>query len=273
MTGSGDRGRSSIFTEKFLATARRAAVAAALEAGNYLVRQFGKRQAVGYKGAINLVTTADRQAERRIVRRIKKVFPDHSISAEEAEKRDTGSEFRWLIDPLDGTTNYAHGLPIYCVAIGLERSGEIILGVVYNPNLAELFLAVRGRGATLNGQRLRISTTRRLDRSLLATGFPYDIRTSKKNNLEYFRRFALSARAVRRCGAAALDMCYVACGRFDGFWELKLAPWDVAAASLVVAEAGGTLTDFSGGPFAITKSEVVASNGKIHRQMLAVLGR
>jgi myo-inositol-1(or 4)-monophosphatase len=246
-------------------------VAAALEAGNYLVRQFGKRQAVGYKGAINLVTTADRQAERRIVRRIKKVFPDHSIFAEESAQRETSSEFRWIIDPLDGTTNYAHGFPVFCVAIGLEREGVPVLGVAYDPSREELFVAERGQGASLNGNPIHVSHSASLNESLLATGFPYDIRVNPDNNLAEYAAFSLRCRGVRRLGSAVLDMCYVAAGRLDGFWELRLGPWDLAAGAIMVEEAGGRITDLGGGPFTLDKGQIVASNGRIHDEMVGVL--
>lgn len=265
--------------KSFSKQVRQVAIRAALEAGNMLIKRCHApnfsptTKTVGYKGAINLVTDADTRSEELIVRLISRNFPDHSICAEEREPTASDSEYRWLIDPLDGTTNYAHGLPIWCISIGLEQSGEMIFGLVYNPNLSEMYMAEKDKGATLNNVRIRVSTTRSLDKSLLATGFPYDIRESKVNNLEFFRRFALRARAVRRCGSAALDLCYLAAGRFDGFWELKLAPWDQAAGSLIVAEAGGTLSDFSGGRFSVELREIVASNGKIHNEMLRVLNK
>jgi myo-inositol-1(or 4)-monophosphatase len=172
---------------------------------------------------------------------------------------------------LDGTTNYAHGFPIYCVSIALARRGEVILGVIYDPARQELFSAVKGKGARLNGNKIHVSSTGRLSQSLLATGFPYDIRVSSVNNFDHFQNFALCAQAVRRAGSAALDLCYVAAGRFDGFWEMKLGPWDMAAGSLLVKEAGGKSTDFSGRPLQLEGKQVLASNGKIHRSMIQIL--
>ncbi|HET6369571.1 MAG TPA: inositol monophosphatase family protein, partial [Nitrospiria bacterium] len=183
------------------------------------------------------------------------------------------SPYRWIIDPLDGTTNYAHGFPCFCVSIGLEHEGNVLLGVVYDPIRSELFYAERGKGATLNGRRIRVSSTFSLSRSLLVTGFAYDIRISQENNIDHFTRFSMRSQGVRRTGSAALDLCYVASGRFDGFWEMKLHPWDVAAGSLIVKEAGGEISTFSGDPFYIDSKEILATNGKIHREMIAVLIR
>ena len=177
-----------------------------------------------------------------------------------------------MIDPLDGTTNFAHGFPAYCVSIGVEYQGRVIVGVVFDPTRQELFVAEAGRGAFLNGAQIHVSRTQKLDEGLLVTGFAYDIRESPANNLDHFARFALCAQGIRRTGTAALDLCYVAAGRFDGFWELKLHPWDTAAGVLIVLEAGGRVTDFKGGPFSIYDQEIVASNGIIHDAMLAVLG-
>jgi myo-inositol-1(or 4)-monophosphatase len=174
---------------------------------------------------------------------------------------------------LDGTTNYAHGYPVFCVSIALEKDGIIILGAIYDPMREEMFIAVRGEGAYLNGKKLSVSPTRDISRSLLATGFPYDIRNSKENNLDYFNSMAKEAQAIRRAGAAALDITYVAAGRFDGFWELKLMPWDMAAGLLMVEEAGGTVSDIFGGNWSISSQHVLASNGLIHEQMITVLKR
>jgi len=215
----------------------------------------------------------DREAERLIVDRLRAAFPDHTIITEEGEDFTTSSPYRWFIDPLDGTTNYAHGYPVFSVSIALEVDGEVNLGIVYAPYLNELFMAERGKGATLNEKPIHVSRTDKLNASLLATGFPYDIRHSKENNLNHFCNFALKAQAIRRGGSAALDLCYVACGRFDGYWELKLKPWDVAAGVLIVKEAGGCVTDLEGGRFDILSGDVVASNGRIHEEMLEVLKR
>jgi len=244
---------------------------AALEAGRLLMRHFRTKFSIAHKGDINIVTELDVAAEKLIVSRILEAFPTHSVLAEENHPDAARTRFTWIIDPLDGTTNYAHGLPFFCVSIGLEIDGQVEWGVVYNPNLEEVFTARRGQGAFLNQERLQVSKVSPLGASLLATGFPYDIRTSEQNNLGYFREFALTAQAVRRVGSAALDLCYVGCGRFDGFWELKLNPWDCAAGCLVVQEGGGRVTDFSGQPSSIYGGEFVASNGIIHDEMLAVI--
>ena len=244
---------------------------AALEAGRLLMRHFRTKFSIAHKGDINIVTELDVAAEKLIVSRILEAFPTHSVLAEENHPDAARTRFTWIIDPLDGTTNYAHGLPFFCVSIGLEIDGQVEWGVVYNPNLEEVFTARRGQGAFLNQERIQVSKVSPLGASLLATGFPYDIRTSEQNNLSYFQAFALTAQAVRRVGSAALDLCYVGCGRFDGFWELKLNPWDCAAGCLVVQEGGGRVSDFSGQPGSIYGREFVASNGIIHDQMIAVI--
>ena len=250
---------------------RDTAVAAAREAGAMLRERFGNAGTVEFKGEIDLVTEMDRLSEQAIVGRIKSAFPGHGILTEESAEEVGHSGYRWIIDPIDGTTNYAHAFPVFCVSIAFEQDGEVKLGVVYNPMLDELFVAEKGHGATLNGNRISVSKTGKLDKSLLATGFPYDIRTSPKNNLDNFARFAVKAQAIRRAGSAALDLCYVACGRFDGFWEMKLRPWDVAAAALMVKEAGGMITAFGGGGFSIYGHECLASNALVHEEMLSVL--
>lgn len=247
------------------------AVKAARKAGRMLAEHLGKAGKVEYKGAVDLVTEMDRRAESMIINEIRGGFPDHGILTEESKELKTGSGFKWIIDPLDGTTNYAHGFPMFCVSIAFEESGTVKLGVVYNPMLDELFLAEKGGGASLNGSKIRVSDTDTLDKSLLATGFPYDIRVSNRNNIDHFAAFATRGQAIRRAGSAALDLSYTACGRFDGFWEMKLRPWDVAAASLVVEEAGGKVTDFKNAAFSIYDDECLASNGRIHDQMLGVL--
>jgi myo-inositol-1(or 4)-monophosphatase len=252
-------------------TYRTLAIRAAKKAGQILQRRLGRVRNVDYKGAVNLVTEMDFLAEEVIVSEIRKEYPHHSFLAEEKVRQQVDSPFRWIIDPLDGTTNYAHGFPIFCVSIALEKEGEIILGVVYDPSRDELFVAEKGKGARLNGRRIRVSSTPKLSQSLLATGFPYDLRESPVNNFDHFRNFALRVHAVRRAGSAALDLCYVAAGRFDGFWEMKLGPWDLAAGSLIVKEAGGKVTDFQGKPLGLHGSHVLASNGKFHREMIKIL--
>ena len=252
---------------------REFAVCTAREAGAILKNRFNDKHTVDYKGEINIVTEADLLSEEMIKTRINQTFPGHDIVAEESPETDYGSEFRWIIDPLDGTTNYAHGYPVFCVSIALEKNGEVELGVIYNPMLDELFVTERGGGCFLNDKRLSVSGTADLSRSLLATGFPYDIRESKNNNINYFIALAMKAQAIRRAGSAALDMAYVAAGRFDGFWELKLKPWDTAAAWLMITEAGGIVTELNGGDFHLESPHVLASNGEIHRDMLEIINR
>jgi myo-inositol-1(or 4)-monophosphatase len=246
-----------------------AAMAVAEQAGDILMSRFGKALAIRYKDRINLVTRADRTSERVIVQRLQKSYPAYGILAEEG----TGiqGDTRWLIDPLDGTTNYVHGYPVFCVSIALEKEGRIVLGVIYDPTRKEMFTAQQGKGAFLNRRRIRVSGTRDIHRAFLVTGFAYDVQTSKDNNLDHFAAFIRKAQAVRRDGSAALNLAYLACGRFDGFWELKLHPWDTAAGSLLVAEAGGKTTDFRGGPFSIYGHETLATNGLIHKTMQKIL--
>jgi myo-inositol-1(or 4)-monophosphatase len=250
---------------------KKIAIQTALQSREILQKYQGKVKKIGYKGVVNLVTEADRISEDAIIKIIRKNFPEHNILTEESKGYEKESEYKWIIDPLDGTTNYAHGFPVYCVSIALEKEAEVILGVVYNPVLEELFVAEKNKGAFLNGERIYVSKTKELSRSLLATGFPYDIRESKVNNLDHFKNFALRAQAIRRAGSAALDLCYLAKGIFDGFWELKLSPWDTAAGILMVKEAGGKVTNFLGKKFSIYEKDILASNGKIHNQMIQVL--
>jgi len=247
------------------------AVNTAREAGRMLRERLGNAGRVEFKGSVDIVTEMDRASEAFITGALSAAFPADSMLAEEGAGFETGSEGRWIVDPLDGTTNYAHGFPFFCVSIAYERSGTVELGVVYNPMLDELFTAESGKGAYLNDNPIRVSSTADLDSSLLATGFPYDIRTSGNNNISHFTNFSLRAQAIRRAGSAALDICYVACGRFDGFWELKLKPWDVAAASLVVSEAGGVVSAFDGGEFSVYGDECLASNGALHSDMVSIL--
>jgi myo-inositol-1(or 4)-monophosphatase len=253
---------------------RRRAEELARQAGAILHAGQNRRRTIDYKGTINLVTEMDRKVERLIGRELHRSFPDHDLLAEEEEKNvDTGSEWRWIVDPLDGTTNYAHALPIYSVSIGLEHCGKMVVGVVYQPALDEMFSAEVGKDARLNGRRIEPSRETKLERSLLVTGFPYDMHTTRKDNLDNFRKFMKSSQAVRRLGSAALDLCYVACGRFDGFWEMKLSPWDVAAGSLICAEAGVRITNLMGDEFSVYEGSVIASGRRIHRQMLTLLHR
>lgn len=244
---------------------------AAREAGKFLMDHLHRAFAVARKGEINLVTEIDVAAEKLIVSRLTSAFPDHTVLAEEMHAQNASGAVTWIIDPLDGTTNYAHGFPVFSVSIGLEVEGIIEWGIVHNPNLEEVFTARRKRGAFLNGVPVHVSKTKSLDASLLATGFPYDIRTSTRNNLDYFRAFALHAQGVRRVGSAALDLCYVAAGRLDGFWELSLNPWDCAAGYLMVREAGGKVTNWRDEFGSIYERECLATNSLIHEQMLTVL--
>ncbi len=249
------------------------AIEAAKKAGALLKERLGASGRIEFKGAVDIVTEMDRASEDLILGEIKKAFPDHGILTEESAEIAARSPYRWIIDPLDGTTNYSHGFPVFCVSIAVENAGEVVLGVVYNPMLDELFTAEKDGGALLNGKKISVSKVKTLDKSLLATGFPYDIRKTRENNLDHFANFAVTAQAIRRAGAAALDMSCVACGRFDGFWEMKLKPWDVSAAGLIVMEAGGILSDFKGGPFSIHGAQTLASNGLIHEEMLSVLAK
>ena len=247
------------------------AAAAAKEAGRIQKEFTGKVTRVEYKGEINPVTEVDKLCEEVIVRRIREAFPAHDILTEESPFQGRGGRWKWIIDPLDGTTNYLRGLSCFSVSIALEVEGKVTLGVVYDPSLDELFHGELGRGAFLNGNRISVSATPILDRSFLCTGFPYDLRQHLDFYLRYFREFMLRSLAIRRLGSAALDLCYLAAGRFDGFWEFKLHAWDVAAASLIVTEAGGTVTDLRGRPFDIYGQEILASNGVLHDEMLRVI--
>lgn len=243
----------------------------AVKAGKLLLNRRHRHNKIKLKGRINIVTEADLASEKLIIRAIEKKYPDHSILTEEECSVEKNSDYRWIIDPIDGTTNYAHDFPFWCVSIGLEYRRTIIVGVVYDPLHDELFYASKNNGSCLNRKNIFVSSQRQLENSLLATGFPYDIGSSRENNLKYFSRFAKKAQAVRRAGSAALDLCYLACGRFDGFWELKLAPWDTAAAKLIVEEAGGRVTDFYGEKYSIYDKYILASNRKIHKQMIKIL--
>jgi len=247
------------------------AVAAAKEAGRIQMEHAGHSHSVEYKGAINPVTMVDKLCDQTITQLISNAFPDHDILTEESPFQKKGSPWRWIIDPLDGTTNYLHGYPCYCVSIGLELEGEVKLGVVYNPILDELFYAEKGGGAFLNGNRIFVSHEDHLDRSLLVTGFPYDVREHADFYLSYFRQFITRSFGLRRPGSAGIDLCYLAAGRFEGFWEWKLHAWDVAAGSLIITEAGGKVTDFHGQPYSIYSEEILASNGLVHEEMLEVI--
>ena len=249
----------------------RVAKESAFQAGNYLKENFEVKPKVEFKGEINLITERDRKSQQIVYNIISNAFPEHSILGEEELNIEKNKGLLWIVDPLDGTTNYAHGLPYFCVSIAFVENDETKVGVVYNPMLDEMIWAIRGEGAYLNDKRMKVSKEIDINKSLLATGFPYDLRKSQENNVNYFNSFIYKAQAVRRCGSAALDLAYVAASRYDGFWELKLYPWDTAAAALFVEEAGGKVTDFSGKSFNPFKKECLASNGIIHNQLLDVI--
>ncbi len=244
----------------------------ARQAGLILRNGFGQVHQVDYKGAIDPVTEVDRQSEAFLLGEIQRRFPEHTVVAEESGGVAGQASRRWYIDPLDGTVNFAHGLPIFSVSIAYAEDGQMRLGVVYDPMRDECFSAEAGQGAWLNGSPLQVSGTQTLDRSLLVTGFPYDIRTSPHTNLENFSRFSLAAQAVRRLGSAALDLCYVAAGRIDGYWEHGLAPWDIAAGSLIAREAGAMVSDIEGGQdFMQPPHSILAAPVGVHAQMLQLL--
>ena len=250
---------------------KKVALSSAKKAGRILREGMTRGLTISYKGDLNLVTQIDTLSEQMIVGEIRKHFRDHQILAEEGHNYESASPYRWIIDPLDGTTNYAHRFPYFCVSIGVEFEASMILGVIYDPIHQELFVAEKGQGATLNDRPIGVSPIFDLKEALLVTGFAYNVRTDVNNNLSHFSNLVKKAQGVRRMGSAALDLCYVASGRFDGFWELNLRPWDTAAGCLIVTEAGGTMTDFSGNPFSIDHPETLATNGKIHPAMVASL--
>jgi myo-inositol-1(or 4)-monophosphatase len=253
------------------------AIQTARDAGAILSDRLGRALQVSNKGDIDLVTEADLASEKLIIDRIQSHYPRHAILAEESgatagvEVVPGKSEWQWIVDPLDGTTNYAHGYPCFCVSIALERAGVIEVGVIYDPTRDEMFAAERGQGATLNGRRVRVSAVEDLNSAMLCTGFPYNVR-ERPNFAREFANFTMAAQAVRRDGSAAIDLAYVACGRFDGFWEDGLRAWDVAAGVLLIEEAGGRVSDFSGGALSIFTPKVLASNGLVHSAMMGVLG-
>lgn len=247
------------------------AIEAALAAGQLQRSRFDAAFSIDLKGAKNLVTELDLASEALIVEMIHRRFPEHGILAEEGDYPAGDGQHVWIIDPLDGTTNYAHGYPWFCVSIALAVGGELVAGAIYNPMTDELFSATTGGGAFRNGRRLSVSTRQPLAGALLGTGFPYDCATDPENNFDHFIRFQKAARGIRRAGAAALDLAYLAAGRLDGFWEVKLKPWDVAAGTLLVREAGGLVTAFDGSAYDVTNHRILASNGLIHDEMIALL--
>ena len=243
---------------------------AALEAGDILLAGLEGEFEIFKKGLVNLVTEIDFKAENAILERIRRHFPGHEILCEEQGLLKGAAEYRWIVDPLDGTINYSHHYPCFCVSIALEIRGNVALGVVYNPVSREMFTAQAGEGAFLNDRPIKVSASETMIDSLLCTGFSYD-REQVKKNLAHFDKASMTAQATRRDGSAALDICFVACGRFDGFWELTLHPWDVAAAELILAEAGGRVTDFRGEPCTHYEAAIVASNGRIHAAIVDML--
>jgi myo-inositol-1(or 4)-monophosphatase len=243
---------------------------AVLRAGALQSAKYGRQIEIAHKGEIDLVTEVDRACEAAILAAIRERFPDHDIVTEESATQSTGSRHVWFVDPVDGTTNFAHGYPFFCASVALACDGELVVGAVYDPIKRELFTAERGAGAHLNGRRLSVSKASELLRSLLVTGFPYDLRDDVERSLRLFNRFMARARAVRRDGAAALDLAYLAAGRIDGFWEERLKPWDVLAGALMVEEAGGRITRFDGAPIGLAADETLATNGALHPAMLEV---
>ncbi len=249
------------------------AIETARDAGQVLLEKFGRKINITMKGDINLVTEADLASEALIIERIKSYYPKHSILAEEAGNAVVmGGEntWKWIIDPLDGTTNYAHGYPCFCVTLALEHDGEVVLGVTFDPTRNELFAAERGRGASLNNKPIRVSETEEIGNALICTGFPYDFK-DREDFARHLTQFLLRSRGVRRDGSAAIDLAYVACGRFDGFWEEGLNAWDVAAGVLLIEEAGGQVSYYDGSKFSVYAPPICASNGLLHAQMLDVL--
>lgn len=245
---------------------------AVMAGAEQVVKYFNQTFDIKYKeGRNNLVTEADEASEKAIIEVIKKTYPDHHILTEESGDLPQQSEYKWIIDPIDGTINFAHGIPINCISVAVEKSGEMILGMVYNPHMNELFFAERGGGATLNGKPIKVSSETDAMKSCLVTGFPYTYIYEQNGPLQVFERLITEGVPVRRLGAAAIDLCWVACGRLDGFYEHRLQPWDSAAGFLIVEEAGGKVTDFDGNPYSPYQHRILATNGLIHEQMLKVI--
>ena len=252
---------------------REAATVLAEEAGAILLEGHGRAHRPEKKGRIDLVTLYDRRSEELILRRIAERFPGAAVLAEEsgAHAHTGGDSLRWIVDPLDGTTNYAHNYPFFSVSIAAELDGELVAGAVYDPVAREMFTAARGAGATLNSSPIHVSDIAELESALLVTGFPYDVREHPERVLPAFQAFLTRAQGVRRDGAATLNLCYTAMGRFDGFWEPRLAPWDMAAGTLILVEAGGRVSNYSGGAFELGSGEILATNAELHAEMIAVL--
>ncbi|MCW7753582.1 inositol monophosphatase [Desulfobotulus sp. H1] len=247
------------------------AVMAARVGGERLMAHFGNLNGIRKKGRTDLVTDADTASEQAVIDHIRNRFPDHGIMAEESGMQGDNTSFLWIIDPLDGTTNFAHGLPFFAVSIGISLDGRLLAGCVFNPVMQECFTAMEGKGACKNGIPISVSQTTSIEDSLLATGFPYSLDQKFDALTSRFRRCIRPARGIRRLGAASLDLCYVANGHFDGFWEEDLKPWDTAAGSIIAREAGALVTDFSGNPHHIHAAEILASNGRIHEPLRSLL--
>ena len=245
---------------------------AAYKSAKILNGYLGRLTTINKKGPIDLVTEADIESEKQIIATIRSLFPDHEILAEESGlNKSNPSIYKWIIDPLDGTTNFAHQIPIFSISIAFAIRGEIVVGVILNPVSGELFTAIRGNGATLNGKAIIVSDEKKISESLLATGFPYDVKQILDPVMIRFKQCIQAARGIRRLGSAALDLCFIACGRFDGFWEENLKPWDTAAGALIAEEAGAMITDFSGNPYTIDKKEILATNSHIHNDLKLIL--
>lgn len=253
--------------EQFLIEAKKIA----REAGEYQKSKLGRIEQVEFKGTINPVTEVDRYCERLIVNHLIQCFPDHGVLGEEGAKLNPGAAYQWIVDPLDGTVNFAHGCPLFAVSIALEFNKEVIIGVVFEPNRGELFHAVRGAGSFLNGNPIRVSQVSDFNQALIVSGFAYDIRETADVAVAHFQNMLLHAQAVRRDGVASTDLCYVACGRYDGFWERGLKAWDVAAGVLILTEAGGQVSAYDGSPHSIYANEILATNKLIHRTFSGIL--
>jgi myo-inositol-1(or 4)-monophosphatase len=253
------------------ASLRDASIELAREAGVVLREGYGRLHHPEHKGRIDLVTEYDRRSERVLIEGIRRRFPDHAVLAEESGEHVSNSRVRWVVDPLDGTTNFAHNYPFFCVSVGVEVDGTLAAAAVFDPVREELFAAASGAGATLNGISIRVSDIERLEDGLLVTGFPYDVREHPERSLPSFQAFLMRAQGIRRDGSAALNLCYLATGRFDGFWEGHLSAWDMAAGVLIVREAGGRVTNYAGGAFALEGRQILASNGRLHPEMISVL--
>lgn len=250
---------------------KRVGIAAAYKGGNILRSHYGKINKIDKKGAIDLVTEADTESEKAIIETIKKLFPDHTILAEESGWNIGEADHQWFVDPLDGTTNFAHELGLFSISIAFALNGETVFGIVSIPETGEMFTALKDSGAELNGRPISVSNSKTVSDSLLITGFPYDLMDALNPLMTRFANCLKASQGVRRLGSAAIDLCFVACGRFDAFWEQNLKPWDTAAGEFIAREAGAMITDFSNKPFSVNKKEILATNGNIHNEMLSLL--